>query len=143
MDFEIKRPRAEKIDFEFVVLYKDGTTLSQQYGTSNEKNFRDIDQEKLKKFSLTNGHSEYSLDIETGEFNLNGMVIRFSFPGNDHKNLDRRLIYFRRILNQFGPGAEGVKVRSCLGYQVNIGGENHQRLVFIESDGSITISTKK
>lgn len=142
-NIDIKRPTKEEVDFEFVVFYKDGTTLRQEYDTPNEKNFGDIDQDRLEKFVLTDGKREYSLDINTGKFNLNGMVIRFSFPGHDEEELDRRLVYFRRVRQDFGPDARPISVRSCFGYQVTIDGKNHQRLIFIEEDGSVTISTKK
>lgn len=132
--------------------------MFQEYGTPNERTFGHIDQEKLEVFELTNGKTSYKLNIKTGEFDLNGLKVRFknrdipdskrSFYSPDEDwtqkpEPDFRLIYFRRIRVDFEPTGQVNRVRHVFGWQTTLEGQNYQRLVMIEFDGSLTIMNGK
>ena len=141
---EMNRP--QQIDYQFICHYKDGDKMYQNYGTEEEKHFGDIDLDRLEVFEITNGIRSYKLNIDTGVFDLNGVICDFDLGYLDKEHLDPdsfRLIYFRRIQQQFG-AKQGIKsVRHAFGWQCTIDNENYQRIVFINSDGSLTFVNKK
>jgi hypothetical protein len=136
----------EKLDYEFVCYYKDGSLVRQEYNTPNEKHFGHLDQDNIKVFELQNGNKKYSVNLENGEFNLDGLVCRFDLGFRNGKRLEPkeyRLIYYRRVNTEFNPDGIVQKVRYLLGWQTEIEGKNYQRFIIIEPDGSLTFSTKR
>lgn len=150
---EISRPQT--LDYEFQCFYDKSSPvpdLVQEYGTDNEKNFGHIDLEKVKIFKLIGDHKEFSVDLETGEMDLNGMSVSFDLgvkileDGTPIKLIPKKyeLVYFRRVRNDFnGGGCVGTKILYCIGWQTFIDGENFQRLAFIDNGGKILMSNKK
>jgi len=129
-----------KLDYEFVCHYKDGSKLLQSFGKLDEHNFGDIAQEKLEIFELKGKGKSYKVNVITGEFNLNGLKVYFDDLPID---ADYKLIYFRRIREVFEHTGQETHIKFCLGLQCNDKGKNKQILIFIEEDGSLTISSKK
>ena len=139
-----------KLDYQFVCHYEDGTKLHQNVDKKDEKHFGHIDQKKLERFELVGKGKSYSVDVKTGEFNLNGTRIYFDeLPVQE----EFKLIYFRRVQVKLRPGRmemlEGVpypdqySLRYCFGLQCTYKGKNRQVLLWIESDDSLTINNKK
>ena len=121
--------------------YKDGTYLEQFYPGKPEALFGDIDQANLKKFVISNGISRISLDMETGVFWLNSSEIQVD--GLSHKDVEYRLIYFRRVSVHIGTSTIGADrtVRHFIGFQVTIDGKNH-KVMFSEQDGKFQLKTE-
>ena len=147
---EIKRP--QKAEYQFVCHYSDGEKLHQNYGTKDEKHFGHIDLDRLEVFELTNGKKSFKLNLKTGEFDLDGLKVKYDLgfrtdrtTGNLVHILPERyeLVYFRRIRQDFAPSGVKISVRFCFGWRTKIDGKVYQRLVFIEPDGSLTFSNSK
>lgn len=137
--------RPPELEFEFICHYHDGSCLYQNYGTNQEKNFGDIDQQKLVIFELTNGEDSFSVNLKNGSFNLNGQQVNFDLGYLNGQRLQPsqlRLIYFRRIRENFG-GDFKITVQYGLGWQCTIDGENYQRIVLVNPDLSLTLLNKK
>lgn len=145
----------EKLDYEFECLYPLGDKwefISQKYGTDEEKNFGDIDLERLVIFKIVGQGRFYGVNLRDGSFNLNGLTLQFDLgvkifeDGHTERLVAEKfsLIYFRRIKTDFlSLGEQVTSIRYCIGWQTNIDGKNYQRLVFIDAEGKIIISNKK
>lgn len=133
--------KISKLKYEFVVYYNNGEKLYQKYNTKDESHFGHIKQELLQKFVLTNSKNSYSVDLKTGEFDLNGVKFRF----NDFNGLENyRLIYFRRIRQIINSPVEIHDLKYCFGIQATSGGKNRQFLVWIDEEtDKITVGGKK
>lgn len=154
----IEFPTIQEVEYQFICHYSDGSKLVQDYGTPHERTFKHIDQDKLEVFELTNGQKSFKLNLKTGDFDLNGLIIRFkdrdipdakrSFytpdeDWNDKPEPQLRLIYFRRIRVDFAPTGQVNTVRHVIGWQTTVDGKNIQRLVMVERDGSLTMMNGK
>lgn len=158
---EITPLRPEKLDYEFIAHYQDGRLLKQEYNTPNEKNFGDIEHDKLVVFGIYGKGKHFEVNLNTGVLNLNGLPIRFDLgvkrdkdgtpvtdaDGNTVKLTPDKfdLIYFRRIQNVVDPnkGTVTIVTKYLLGWQTKIDGKNYQRFVILENDGSLTISENR
>ena len=135
-------PVTPELDYQFVCHYDDGEKLYQNSGKDDEHHFGHIDQDRLERFELVGKNKSYSVNVRTGEFDLNGTKIYFdSLP----KEAEYRLIYFRRVNKLLGEGGEeyGTHLRYCFGLQCNYEGKNKQVLVWINEDDSLSIGNKK
>lgn len=83
----------------FTVTYKDGTQFEQ---TQEDKSsvdpqrsaFFDVKMDEVKEFKLTGDNKEYSVNLESGEFNVNGQLI-IPNPTEYAQPETRKLIFFR------------------------------------------------
>lgn len=132
----------KKLDYEFVCHYDDGSEMKQNFNRRNEKNFGDIDQNRLETFELVGKGKRYGVNVRTGEFNLNGVKVFFEDLENGE---DYRLIYFRRVQAHISGFAEkdSEVLSYCFGLQCNVDGRNRQKLIWIGRDGSLLIGNKK
>ena len=131
--------RSESLDLEWKAVYENGEALKQEYGTKNEKNFGHIDLDKVKEFWLG---KNVRINVKEQYFVINGLKFFVEFPRNKSgEKAKGKLVYFRRTRNDFTPN-KGIitTVRYCLGLQANIDGVNHQQYVFINTDGTFTLS---
>jgi len=106
----------------WIARYRDGTGLRQFNPDSSENLFKDINQEKLVEFSLIDEDIIYSVSLEDGIFNINGLKLGFDEISKDN-NL--RLIYFKRVKQNMGSfGAESsIEITYNIGYQTNVRGK--------------------
>ena len=131
-----------KLDYQFVCHYSDGEKLLQNDGLENEHHFGHIDHGKLRRFELVGKGKSYSVDVKTGEFNLNGVKLYFQFLPSEAKY---RLVYFRRVQQVLKTGGSGGEyhLKYCFGLQCTHEGKNYKVLVWINEDGSLNIGNKK
>lgn len=132
-----------ELDYQFVCHYIDGSKLLQNAGTPDEKHFGHIDQEKLERFELVGHGKSYSVNVRTGEFNLNGTKLFFEELPSE---AEYKLVYFRRVrqfLNTGEAETSSYSMRYCLGLRCSYEGKNRKVLVWIEEDGYLTISFEK
>lgn len=153
MPNEIEVNKQDNLVYEFVCYYNDGHSTLQKFNTPEELQFKDIDQDKLILFELTDGQRSYTVNFQTGEFNLNGTIVNFDLgevvtnsEGNTYKIFPEkyRLIYFRRVRKDFTPD-QGIitSIRFAFGWQTYLNGVNHQRIAIIEPNNTVTFINKK
>jgi len=135
MEIKITPP---DLDYEFICHYDNGEKLLQNANTKNEHHFGDIDKEKLERFELVGNGKSYSVNMRTGEFDLNGVKVFFDDLPQDG---EYKLIYFRRVRQMINSDESSVKY--CFGLQCNYEGKNYQVLVWINEDDSLSIGDKK
>jgi hypothetical protein len=141
--------RPKTIDLEFLVVYKDGTTLEQRYNVGKEfgeKHFGDIELDKVKEFHLVdrNGNKHYTVNVERQSIFIKGLEFKVQFPRDkEGKEVKGKLVYYRRIRNDFNP--EGIKtnVTYLIGFQALIDGVNKQQYIYVNPDGTFTLSQQR
>jgi len=113
-------------------IYKNDTVFNQFNEDNSENLFKDINQEELKKFIIRTNGWEAIVNLETGECKVNGIKIAFGYDSNEH-----RLIYFRRVRQTLGNGAEPT-ITEHVGWQSTIQGgdslKNVKRIIGMEKD---------
>lgn len=121
--------------------YNNGNQLKQFEVDGKENLFKDIDQERLEFFTITNGTSQISLDLKTGVFELNNSIIEID--GLSHRDEEYRLIYFRRVSVSIGTisGISDKTIKHFIGYQITIDNKNH-KVIFNEQGGKFQIIVK-
>lgn len=143
---ELKNLFETDLHFYWQAHYKNGEVLSQVYVNDKNKlvenSYTEIFQhpERFKKFELVNvndGLIRYSVDLETGDFNLKGIKIKnnIDLAGNQIK-----CIYWRNKSYTLNMANMGRKVRFnhyILGWQVNITNQNIKREYKIFPDFSV------
>lgn len=99
-------------------IYNDGAELN-QFQDGKENLFKDIDEDKLVYFKLSDGKDEVLLSLSDGKFIINKQEI--SIDGYNNEQEDNRLIYFRRVTTTLGQGGHVPNniVTSYIGYQFN------------------------
>jgi hypothetical protein len=116
----------------FVALYSDNTILEQNDEDKSIQNptkscFYDINHDKLIAFALRNNdpnnYKEYTVNLKTGEFLLNGISLNdiiftkdkddYDFSYSNIKNLKLRLIYFKKNNISF---TDGIKTNHNISY---------------------------
>lgn len=105
------------------VVYKDKSILRQYVENEEERLFKDIDQERLFEFRIYHNGKILSYFPDTGTFGINGFLYNTDLS---HKNIDYRLIYFKRNRKVLGNG-EDTELH-FLGFQVTIDGKNYKRM---------------
>jgi len=119
----------------WIANYIDGSDLKQVTEDGKEFQFKHIRQDQLEKFDLVLGKNIFSVNVNKGELNLNGL--KLSFP---ESRLGRhRLIYFRRVRQTIGTvsGMGKVDADEYFGFQTSIQGNNVKRLFCLKSNGSL------
>lgn len=126
---------------EWIAKYNTGNQLKQFEVDGKENLFRDIDQDKLEFFTISNEQSHISLDLKTGVFDLNNNEI--VIDELSYKKVKYRLIYFRRVSVSIGMSDEATSktIRHFIGYQVTIDNKNH-KVMFSEQDGKFQLRTE-
>jgi hypothetical protein len=119
----------------WVAEYVDGTSLMQFSNEGKEFQFSDITQDKLERFSVVVNNKGYSVNVNKGELNLNGLKLSFK----ESRLTQHRLIYFRRIRKTIGTSIEkdNSNVTEFIGFQSKVNGENVKRLFAIKNDGTL------
>lgn len=120
------------LHFYWNAYYKDGKVLCQFSEDGQENMFTDIDRnpEKFKKFeliNLDNKEEKYNVDLETGDFNFNGVVIKNSL---DLSGSQLQCIFWRRkaiTLNLTNASESSKYLHYILGWQANINGASIKR----------------
>lgn len=135
-----------KLKYLFTAEYEDGSSYTQPEDDKSRlhkgdkdftpSSFRDIDQDKLVRFSLTDGVDTYAVDLKTGDFSVNGKEISLYEQDFDPYAHKLRIIYFREIHRQFNVGMEEVNSyvnRYIFGWQAtDKSGANHQLTIGIK-----------
>lgn len=130
------------IEYEWKVIYKDGTILEQKYNTSEEKNYGDIDLPNVKRFEFSNGDKTYGLDLETGEFELDYVKLRCALDNNTiPKNI--KLNFFRRTAESYGPYGRQTRNVFMFGWEADVEGQMVSRWVFIMPDGQLVLKNSR
>lgn len=142
----------ESLEFEWLAIYKDGTILEQRYHEGDldpktgkyslERHLGMVDNSQLKTIAFTNkkhGNNKiYMVDLETGVFNLNGVIIKtvVQAPANAPKT--REFIAFRRTIDTSNPNTNERTFENsyAIGFKVKFqhGGtqeEKQQDFIFI------------
>jgi hypothetical protein len=120
----------------FTVDYRDGTSYSQNEQDVSviepEKRscFFDVRKEDIKKFSLVGDGHTYSVDLDDGHFEIDGIPFRM----HDEELKDFRIIFFRKHQHGFNDMREELfhKVFYQLGWQTTLDGKNIQRVMELE-----------
>lgn len=112
--------------------------------------------DKINYFTIKKDLNVFSVDLKTGAFHLNGVpIINIELGlttkdknGNiikfDENKLKRDLIYFRRVKHNFKPdGTVETEQKPCIGWKTKFDNKVYQKLLFLNSDGSFTLSDKK
>jgi len=121
--------------FTWSALYKDDSILLQFDKDKKEHLFKEIKQDKLVRFGMSNNRHHVVIDLTNGRFYLNRIPIKI--PGLSDREEDCRLIYFRRVRKSIGTatGMDDTETESFLGFQVTIDGVNKQAMLsVIDSD---------
>lgn len=144
---ELSITRPPEVALEWVVTYKDQSELRQNYGKADEKTFGDINLPEVLEFWLedSNGGRNFGVIPGTGTIIIAGVPIEVKFPKNpDDPNFipDYRLIYFRRIRQDFG-GVVQTIVKHCIGLQATVGDKNYQQLLFVGENGILELAQVK
>lgn len=138
-----------ELELEWLVIYDDGTELKQNYDkgdAGDEHNFGHIDQDRLREFWLVDetGERHFGVNVRTQSIMIGDVQFYVEFPRDkEGHEIDGKLVYFRRIKNDFAPEGITTTVRYCIGLQANIDGRNRQQYLFVNMDGSFTLSQQK
>lgn len=130
----------------FTAEYEDGSSYTQPEDDKSRlhkgdkdftpSSFRDIDQEKLVKFSLSDGTDTYSVDLRTGDFAVNGKELSLHEQNFDPFGHKLRLIYFREVRKEFNINMEETALyinKYIFGWQcTDKDGKNHQLTIGIK-----------
>lgn len=152
MEKKIEGIRPETLELEWLAIYTDGTSLAQNYGVgreNGERHFGDIDLEKLALFCLVeNEVRHFSLDVKNQAILIGEVPFFVEFPRNvDNTKADSKIVYFRRVRNDFHPEGTVTTVRYAIGFQAVVQLErykkNFQQYLFINGDGSFSLSQEK
>lgn len=106
--------------------YSDGGILKQD-DDQGEHKFSEINLGKLTTFrvySVSNASHEILLDLVSGKFYVKDVCLDFGYP-----NVNKRLIYFRRVKQTLGGDSKCNKVVEHLGWQATIDGKNVKRVI--------------
>lgn len=98
--------------------------------------FRDIDQDKLVEFYLSDGEDVYGVDLRTGNFHVNGKELSLHEQNFDPYAHKLRLIYFREVRKEFDVNMQEKAAyinKYVFGWQTtDATGKNHQLTVGVK-----------
>lgn len=121
----------------WTAIYTDDSRINQYNKDGSENLFKDIDQNRLNKFIVSNNKAEAIVNIKTGEIKVNGVKLDFGYNSSEH-----RLIYFRRVRQTLGNNTE-PDINEFVGWQTTIQGSdgltNIKRVICLEDIRKITI----
>ena len=117
----------DKLILMWSALYTDGSRLLQFDEAGTERLFKEIDQDRLEKFIVSNEFKEVIVNLKTGEIKISGVKLDFCY-GPD---IEYRLIYFRRVRRTMGYGAPTITEH--VGWQATVQGSegNVKRIIGI------------
>lgn len=133
----------------FHVVYRDGTTYTQNeedksiIDPDKRSCFFDVKQEDVKTFTLTSNDHTYSVDLDDGHFEIDGVRIELN-PEGKLLLKDLRLIFWRNrthLMNVTYENKSGEVVgseelalltRYRLGWQTTIDGKNYQEVMQVD-----------
>lgn len=147
-NIQVNYEKLKELKYEFVVFYKDGNSLYQNYNTPDEKNFNDIDLPNVKELWLEDkaGNRPFGLEPGTGSIIIKGAKFRVIFPksqSNPNEPTEYRIMCYRKVRQLFG-GATGVFLwRYCIGYQTTVDGKNYRQLIYFDDDANIELAQTK
>lgn len=119
---------------EWIASYNDQTELK-QFENGKEHLFKEINQEKLKQFALTeNNKIQAFVDLDTGQIHVGNKILEFP----KFKDVEFRLIYFRRVKQVIG-SPEDSSVSHYIGWQTTIKDRNYKRIISFK-DNKIAIT---
>ena len=103
------------------------------YGKNGEEHmFKEIQQEKIVNFGITNNDHYVVENIENGTFIIDNVPI--TIKGFSNKSVDYRIIYFRRIQQALG-GNSDVSPVAHMGLQYTEDNTNHKVIISIADAG--------
>ncbi len=124
-----------KLKYLFQVTYKNGDIYQQNKEDISitdplKSCYFDINQDEIKSFFLYNEEHTYSVNLEDGHFEIDGMP----FLMHEENLKDYRLIFFRQHTHSFN--AESYEELSHdvvyrFGWQCEKGGKNYQQVMQI------------
>lgn len=122
----------------FAVLYRDGSVYEQNaedVSLTDKKRscFFDVKQDEVKVFELTDGTNYFSVDLDDGHFEVNG--IPFYLHDKAMPLTKKRLIFFRQHTHQFNTDKveSSHEVMYRFGWQANDEkGKNVQHIIEVE-----------
>lgn len=131
------------MDYRWQAILIDGSVIN-QFEDEIENTFKVVldNKDKLKIFQLVSQDGQnrvYGIDMTTGQFNLNGLIIKSI---NSEK---QEPIYWKRthvIYSSETGGQPPKSVGYIIGHQVNIEGKNYQQQFMITPSGEITLLHK-
>lgn len=128
-----------EVRFNWVAYYGEDNYQTQFEEDGTERTFKDIDQENLKGFALTNGKETIAVNLNNGIFTINKIPLIFQLPKairSEGLPTSLRLIYFRRNMYTIiqGVGSQLHRIY-VLGYQCTVSGINYKRMLGIDDEG--------
>ena len=122
----------------FQVTYKDGSTYTQNEedksisGNDTKSCYFDVKQEDVKNFFLFNNEHQYSVNLEDGHFEADGLPF---FMHTDFLLKDFRIVFYRQHTHDFTMDGKEVnhRIAYCFGWQTNDKDKkNVQRIMTIQ-----------
>jgi hypothetical protein len=108
----------------FTAQYTNGTTYQQNAEDVSHQDplrscFYDVDHTQLASFSLTDGQTVYTVSLQDGHFEVNGVAFAMHDPQTPLT--DRRLIFFRQHTHTFNAGYAELShaIEYQMGWQAN------------------------
>ena len=110
------------LEFFWIAEYKGGDGLAQFDERGNERYFKDIDFDNLRRFHFVNVNTSKKVSVEIND--------------------DSRVIAFRRhkrplSLRTYDLGADDIMY--AIGFQKTVSGKNVKAIMYISSDGEIIL----
>jgi hypothetical protein len=118
----------------FKVEMKDGEIYEQNKDDVSKRDktksaFYDIKDRPIKKFKLERWGEKHEVNLETGEFIINGIHLAL----HDEDIRDFRLIYYRRHKHNFQQGKQtSHDVEYHFGWQANLKGHSIKRIIMLK-----------
>ena len=95
------------------------------------------------KLILNYKGKEFSVDLKTGEFFVNDILINLGEHSIDIKGKELRWINFRRRIISYVMGGKATeKILYVIGWQTTVNRKNIKRMIAINEDGDIEIWTE-
>lgn len=135
--------------YQWVAIYNDNTELKQNYlDPIDEHHFGHIHLDALREFYLedSQGNRPYGIFLPEGKIIIGDLELKVKFPVDPDNpgDPDYRLIYFRRIRNDYTSGdLSGQTVKHVIGVQATVAGKNYQQLLFVSEDGKLELGQVK
>lgn len=118
--------------------YNDRTELA-QFSEGKEQLFRDIDQNKLVKFTVRVNSKTYEVDLVNGTFNIAGVPLSFENFGLSN---DFSLIYFKRVKRHIGSMGNVIETLYCVGWKTQIDSHVFKRILKITEGGDVILALR-
>lgn len=139
--------RPETLELEWLAEYGPNDSIRQNYQKPDEKTFGDIDHDRLEWFWLVDvatGQKHFGISVKKQAIYIGDVPFYVEFPRNKRGEVvTGKLVYFRRIRNDFAPEGTITTIRYAIGLQANIDGHNRQQYLFVNMDGSFSLSQEK